>query len=41
VQEPKDVRSVVLHMIEKSACHAGHLHIARQLLDGRTGLGLR
>jgi hypothetical protein len=41
VPEPKDVRSVVLHMIEETACHAGHLDIARELLDGRTGLGLR
>jgi uncharacterized damage-inducible protein DinB len=41
VAEPKDVRTVVLHMIEETACHAGHLDIARELLDGRTGLGLR
>jgi hypothetical protein len=39
--EPKDVRWIVLHMIEETACHAGHLDIARELLDGRTGLGQR
>jgi hypothetical protein len=39
--EPPSVRVVVLHMIEETACHAGHLDIARELLDGRTGLGLR
>jgi uncharacterized damage-inducible protein DinB len=32
---------VVLHMIEETARHAGHLDIARELLDGRTGLGPR
>jgi hypothetical protein len=35
------VRWVVLHMIEETACHSGHLDIARELLDGRTSLGLR
>jgi hypothetical protein len=39
--EPPDLRWVVLHMIEETACHAGHLDIARELLDGRTDLGLR
>ena len=39
--EPADVRWVVLHMIEETARHAGHLDIARELLDGRTGLGPR
>ena len=36
-----DVRWVVLHMIEETAAHSGHLEIARELLDGSTGLGLR
>ena len=36
-----DVREVVLHLIEETARHAGHLDIARELLDGRTGLGPR
>ena len=31
----------VLHMIEETARHAGHLDIARQLIDGQTGLGPR
>ncbi len=39
--EPPDVRWIVLHMIEETARHAGHLDIARELLDGQTGLGLR
>ncbi len=34
-------RDVVLHMIEETARHAGHLDIARELIDGRTGLGPR
>jgi hypothetical protein len=39
--EPPDVRWVVLHMIEETARHAGHLDIARELMDGQTGLGPR
>jgi hypothetical protein len=39
--EPPDVRWVVLHMIEETARHAGHLDIARELTDGQTGLGRR
>jgi hypothetical protein len=35
------VRWVVLHVIEETACHAGHLDITRALLDGRTKLGFR
>jgi hypothetical protein len=29
------------HMIEETASHSGHLEIARELLDGKTNLGLR
>lgn len=36
-----DVRDVVLHLVEETARHAGHLDIARELLDGQTGLGQR
>ena len=36
-----NVRTVVLHMMEETAAHSGHLEIARELLDGTTGLGLR
>jgi hypothetical protein len=36
-----DVREVVLHLVEETARHAGHLDIARELLDGRIGLGPR
>jgi uncharacterized protein YndB with AHSA1/START domain/uncharacterized damage-inducible protein DinB len=39
--EPPTVRWVVLHMIEETARHAGHLDLARELLDGRTRLGSR
>jgi Protein of unknown function (DUF664) len=41
MDEPPSVRWVVLHMIEETARHAGHLDIARELIDGRTGLGPR
>jgi hypothetical protein len=36
-----DLRSIILHMIEETARHAGHLDAARELIDGRTGLGPR
>jgi uncharacterized protein DUF664 len=36
-----DLRWVVLHMIEETARHAGHLDAARELLDGATGLAPR
>ena len=36
-----NVRWIVLHVIEETARHAGHLDIARELLDGTTGLGPR
>ncbi|MEW2623373.1 DinB family protein [Streptomyces sp. NPDC048106] len=39
--EITDLRGVVLHMIEETARHAGHLDVVRELLDGRTGLGPR
>jgi hypothetical protein len=39
--EPPNVRWVVLHMIEETARHAGHLDIARELLDGTVRLGGR
>jgi Protein of unknown function (DUF664) len=39
--EPPNVRWIVLHMIEETARHAGHLDIARELLDGTTRLGGR
>jgi hypothetical protein len=39
--EPPNVRWVVLHMIEETARHAGHLDIARELLDGEVRLGGR
>jgi hypothetical protein len=39
--EPPNVRWVVLHMIEETARHAGHLDVARELLDGKVRLGGR
>jgi Protein of unknown function (DUF664) len=36
-----DLRTIMLHMIEEVARHAGHPDAARELLDGRTGLGPR
>ncbi|TQM78479.1 uncharacterized protein DUF664 [Saccharothrix saharensis] len=39
--ETTDLRRIVLHVIEETARHAGHLDAARELLDGRTGLGPR
>ncbi len=39
--ETVDLRTVILHMIEETARHAGHLDLARELIDGTTGLGPR
>ncbi|MFJ6168400.1 DinB family protein [Micromonospora orduensis] len=36
-----DLRRIVLHVIEETARHIGHLDVARELIDGRTGLGPR
>jgi Protein of unknown function (DUF664) len=41
VELARSARTVVLHMIEETARHAGHLDVARELLDGATGLGPR
>ena len=30
-----DLREVMLHVITETACHAGHLDTARELIDGR------
>ena len=40
-EEIPSVSVVILHMIEETAAHSGHLEIAREFLDGATGLGLR
>jgi hypothetical protein len=40
-EQPKSVREIVLHLIEETATHSGHLEIARELLDWKTRLGLR
>lgn len=39
--EPASVRWVVLHMIEETAAHSGHLDIAREFADGSRNLGGR
>jgi hypothetical protein len=36
----RDLRHTVLHVITETACHAGHLDAARELLDGRRWLVL-
>jgi hypothetical protein len=41
MDQPKSVREIVLHLIEETAAHSGHLEIARELLDGKTRQGLR
>jgi uncharacterized damage-inducible protein DinB len=33
-----NLREIILHVITETACHAGHLDAARELLDGRTWL---
>jgi hypothetical protein len=40
-EEPPNVRWVVLHMIEETARHLGHLDMARELLDGKVRVGQR
>lgn len=35
-----DVREAILHVMVETACHAGHLDAARELIDGRTWLVL-
>ena len=40
-QEIPSVSVVVLPNIEETAAQSGHLEIAREFLDGATGLGLR
>ena len=34
----RDLRQILLHVITETACHAGHLDAARELIDGRTWL---
>ena len=35
--EPVSLRWVLVHMIEETARHAGHIDIVRELIDGKTG----
>ena len=36
-----DLRAILLHVIVETACHAGHLDAARELIDGKTWLILQ
>ena len=40
-QQLPNLRWIVLHMIEETACHSGHLDIARELADGGRNRGGR
>ena len=35
--DPVTLRWVLIHMVEETARHAGHMDILRELVDGRTG----
>jgi len=35
--EPVTMRWVLIHMVEETARHAGHVDIIRELIDGMTG----
>jgi Protein of unknown function (DUF664) len=35
-----DLRAILLHVIAETACHAGHLDAARELLDGKNWIVL-
>jgi hypothetical protein len=34
----QELRATILHVITETACHAGHLDAARELIDGKTWL---
>ncbi|MGH8876213.1 MAG: DUF664 domain-containing protein, partial [Stackebrandtia sp.] len=36
-REPVTLRWIILHLIEETSRHNGHIDIIRELLDGRTG----
>lgn len=36
--KPRNMRQISLHVITETACHAGHLDAARELIDGRRWL---
>jgi Protein of unknown function (DUF664) len=35
--DPVTLRWVLIHLVEETARHAGHVDILRELIDGRTG----
>jgi hypothetical protein len=36
----RDLRRTILHVLTETACHAGHLDVVRELIDGRQRLVL-
>ncbi len=36
----RDLRGTILHVLAETACHAGHLDVVRELIDGRQQLVL-
>lgn len=36
----RDLRQTILHVVTETACHAGHLDVVRELLDGTSWLVL-
>ena len=36
----ENLRETILHVIEETACHAGHLDVVRELIDGRQWMAL-
>jgi uncharacterized damage-inducible protein DinB len=40
-EQAATLREIVLHLVEETAAHSGHLEIARELLDGTVRRGLR
>lgn len=36
-RDPVSIRRILIHMVEEVARHAGHMDIARELIDGATG----
>jgi hypothetical protein len=40
-EQAGSLREIVLHLVEETAAHSGHLEIARELLDGTVRRGLR
>lgn len=37
---PRELRETILHVVAETACHAGHLDVVGELIDGRSWLVL-